>query len=88
MPRISAFVRVAATRSNAEILGMADRLGTIETGKLADLIIVDGRPDADLEDLRRVEQVLVNGRVVVRNGHVYIPRHVEEKAPFSTAVAR
>ena len=76
---------VAATRTNAEILGMADRLGTLEAGKLADLIIVDGRPDTNLEDLRHVEQVVVNGRWVVRDGNVHVPRHVEEKAPYSTA---
>ena len=34
---------IAATRTNAEILGMADRLGTIEPGKLADIIIVEGK---------------------------------------------
>jgi imidazolonepropionase-like amidohydrolase len=76
---------VAATRTNAEILGMADRLGTLESGKLADLIIVDGQPDVDLEALRRVETVVVNGREVVREGRVHIPRHREERAPFSTA---
>ncbi|MFM7065320.1 MAG: amidohydrolase family protein, partial [Gammaproteobacteria bacterium] len=78
---------IAATRTNAEILGMADRLGTLEPGKLADLIIVAGQPDVDLEDLRKVEQVVVNGRWVVRDGRVQIPRHIEEKPPYSTAPA-
>jgi imidazolonepropionase-like amidohydrolase len=76
---------VAATRTNAEILGMADRLGTAEVGKLADLVLVSGRPDENLEDLRNVETVIVNGRVVVRDGRVYVPRHVQEKPPYSTA---
>lgn len=58
---------VAATRTSAEILGMGDRLGTIEPGKLADLIIVAGRPDADIEDLAKVSTVMVDGRVVVRD---------------------
>jgi imidazolonepropionase-like amidohydrolase len=75
---------VAATKTNSEILGMSDRLGTAVVGKLADLIIVDGRPDQNLEDLRKVETVIVNGRIVVRNGHVFTPRHTEERAPFST----
>jgi len=73
---------IAATRTNAEILGMADRLGTLEAGKLADLIVVDGRPDENIEDLRKLDHVIVNGRVVVRNGRLDIPRHVEEKAPL------
>ena len=70
---------VAATRTNAEILGMDDRLGTAEAGKLADLIIIDGRPDENLDDLRKVDVVIVNGRVIVRDGQVQTPRHVEEK---------
>jgi imidazolonepropionase-like amidohydrolase len=67
---------VAATRTSAEILGMGDRLGTIEPGKLADLIVVDGRPDADIEDLAKVRTVIVDGRVVVRDGHIVLARPV------------
>jgi imidazolonepropionase-like amidohydrolase len=59
---------IAATRTNAEILGMADRLGTIEPGKLADLIIVDGKPDANVEDLAKVPFVMVGGRIVMTGG--------------------
>src|SRR5690606_35867551 len=36
---------VAATKTSAEILRMDDRLGTIEPGKLADIIVVEGNPD-------------------------------------------
>ena len=61
---------------------MADRLGTVEVGKLADLIIVDGRPDENPEDLRKVDQVLLNGQVVVREGRIFVPHHVEEKVRF------
>lgn len=64
---------IAATRTNAEILGMADRLGTIEPGKLADLIIVDGRPDGNVEDLAKVRTVMVGGRVIKRDGRVEQP---------------
>ena len=74
---------IAATRTNAEILGMADRLGTIEPGKLADLIIVDGKPDVNVEDLAKVPFVMVGGRVMKRNGHIEpTPRRPdpEEKA--------
>jgi len=76
---------VAATRTNAQILGMADRIGTAEVGKLADLIIVDGHPDESLEELKKIEFVVVNGRVLVRGGRVFIPRHILEKAPYSNA---
>jgi imidazolonepropionase-like amidohydrolase len=66
---------VAATRTNAEILGIDDKLGTIEPGKLADIIAVRGRPDQRLEDLANVDLVLVNGRVRVRQGSLYLPPH-------------
>jgi len=74
---------IAATRTNAEILGMADRLGTIEPGKLADLIFVEGKPDANVEDLAKVPFVMVGGRIVKRNGRIEpTPRRPdpEEKA--------
>jgi imidazolonepropionase-like amidohydrolase len=74
---------IAATRTNAEILGMADRLGTIEPGKLADLIIVEGRPDANVEDLTMVRTVMVGGRLIKRDGRVEQPPRTpdpEEKA--------
>jgi imidazolonepropionase-like amidohydrolase len=70
---------IAGTRTNSEILGMSDRLGTVEVGKLADLIVVDGKPDENVEDLRKLDMVLINGRVVVRDGRIYVPRHVEDK---------
>lgn len=75
---------IAATRSNAEILGMADRLGTVEAGKLADLVLAAGRPDETIEDLLKVELVIVNGRVVVRDGRVFVPRHVQATPLYST----
>jgi imidazolonepropionase-like amidohydrolase len=74
---------IAATRTNAEILGMADRLGTIEPGKLADLIIVDGKPDANVDDLAKVRTVMVGGRIFKRDGRIEQPPRFpdpEEKA--------
>jgi imidazolonepropionase-like amidohydrolase len=66
---------VAATRTNAEILGMADRIGTLQPGKLADLVVIDGRPDESVEDLRKLDLVMVGGRVQVREGRLFVPRH-------------
>ena len=37
--------------------------GTVEPGKRADLILVDGNPLQDIRDLRRVSRVIVNGRL-------------------------
>jgi imidazolonepropionase-like amidohydrolase len=56
---------VAATSSAAELMGMQDRLGTLEPGKVADVVVVDGDP-FDFEKLRdRIEQVWKGGVRVV-----------------------
>jgi imidazolonepropionase-like amidohydrolase len=72
---------VAATKVNAEILDMDDKLGTLETGKLADIIVLDGKPDVNLRDLARVDIVVRDGWVVIENGSVVIPRHVPMPEP-------
>jgi imidazolonepropionase-like amidohydrolase len=54
----------AATRVNAEILGKGKDLGTIQPGKLADVIVVNGDPLFDITALSHVE-------VVVKDGVVY-----------------
>jgi len=49
----------AATLSGAESLGMADRIGSIEVGKLADLVVVGENPLANLKVLYATGQILV-----------------------------
>jgi imidazolonepropionase-like amidohydrolase len=51
----------AATRACAEALWQQAELGTIEPGKLADLVVVDGDPLADLDATRNVVTVVANG---------------------------
>ena len=53
---------VAATRTSAAIMGQAADHGTIEPGKRADLVLVDGEPDKDIADLWKVSRVWVAGR--------------------------
>jgi imidazolonepropionase-like amidohydrolase len=53
----------AGTRVGAELLRWDDRLGTIEAGKLADLVAVAGNPLDDMKALERVEFVMVGGKV-------------------------
>ena len=58
---------VAATRTNAELFGLSDYIGTVEEGKQADLIVVDGDSLADislLADASRVRMVVKEGEVV------------------------
>ncbi len=57
-------VIVAATSTNAAILGLEKKLGTIEQGMLADLIAVPGNPLEKIEHLRSVEFVMQGGQVV------------------------
>ncbi len=54
---------VAATSLNAEIIGWSDRVGSIEKGKLADLIAVPGNPLQDITLLQRVGFVMKGGVV-------------------------
>lgn len=50
-----------ATIDAADLLGIAERTGTIDVGKDADLILVDGDPLADIGVLDRIALVLVRG---------------------------
>src|ERR1043165_9189505 len=52
---------VAGTMNNARYFHVADRLGSIETGKLADLVLVDGDPLKDISNMRRIKRVMLNG---------------------------
>jgi len=56
---------VAATRTAAEVCRASDQLGTIEPGKLADLIAVTANPLEEIAHLRRLAVVIKDGRVVV-----------------------
>lgn len=56
----------AGTRIASEVLGMQDQIGTIEAGKLADLVVVEGNPMDDMEILLSQEAV----RLVMQGGKV------------------
>jgi imidazolonepropionase-like amidohydrolase len=56
----------AATSVNAALFGLADRLGTLEPGKLADVVAVPGDPTADIRQTERVFFVMKDG-VIYRN---------------------
>ncbi len=64
---------LSATRTNAALFGMADRIGTIGVGKLADVIVVDGQPLDDirvLQDARNVHLVMRGGEIMKRGGQL------------------
>ena len=54
---------LAATRLNAEIIGWSDRVGTLEVGKLADIVAVPGDPLRDIRVMERVGFVMKGGVV-------------------------
>jgi imidazolonepropionase-like amidohydrolase len=53
----------AATRVPARALGFDKDVGTVETGKRADLIVVNGDPLADIRNTRNVVAVIANGQL-------------------------
>lgn len=70
-----------ATRDAARIARATDR-GSITTGKLADLVLVDGDPTTNIADIRKVA-------MVIRQGKMIIPRDIDQElgiAPFVTEV--
>ncbi|SCM71401.1 Amidohydrolase family protein [uncultured Pleomorphomonas sp.] len=56
---------VSGTAVSAEAMGLQKDIGTVETGKLADMIAVDRDPLADITELQRVRFVMLGGNVVV-----------------------
>jgi imidazolonepropionase-like amidohydrolase len=56
----------AATLNPAEFLGLRDQMGTVEAGKLANLVIVDANPLEDIKNTRRIRDVVLNGRLLSR----------------------
>ena len=55
-----------ATYNGAKILELDKEIGSVEEGKLADLLIVKGDPSTDINDTRNIEYVLQSGRVIDR----------------------
>ena len=57
---------VAATSRPAAFLGLTEELGTVEAGKRADLVLLDGDPLADIANTRRIAAVVVGGSLLDR----------------------
>ena len=58
------------TGGAATVLGLAADVGTIQTGRWADLTVVDGDPSAEIGVLERPRAVIQGGRLVAENGHL------------------
>ena len=57
-------VLINATRNSAEMMGMLDDIGTVERGKLADLIIIEDNPLEHISNIRKLKMVIKDGKIV------------------------
>jgi imidazolonepropionase-like amidohydrolase len=60
-------VLLSATKVNAELFRMSDKIGSVEPGKYADLIVLAGDPLTNLRSLQNQD----NLKVIMKGGHVY-----------------
>ena len=58
---------VAGTKHSAHVCGLEHELGTIERGKIADLIVVNGDPLEDLSVLKENLEMVVHSGVIIRD---------------------
>ncbi len=65
-----------ATFGNAHILKLDDHIGSIEEGKLADIVLIQGNPLDDLQALRHIAYVIKDGKMVFSNPE-YIPGGID-----------
>lgn len=72
----------SATLHGAKLLGMDQDIGSIEVGKLADLVVIDGNPLEDLYQSENVAMVMVNGRLFDGETMNQIGNHPSARKPF------
>jgi imidazolonepropionase-like amidohydrolase len=58
---------ISATRWPAEFFGMQDSLGTIEEGKIADLILLDASPLENIGNTQRINAVVMRGKLIPKS---------------------
>ncbi|TVR30819.1 MAG: amidohydrolase [Balneolaceae bacterium] len=71
-----------ATINPANYIGMGDHIGSLEMGKLADLIVIDGNPLEDIYDTENVVYTMLNGRLYDASTMNEIGNHPRERLPF------
>jgi imidazolonepropionase-like amidohydrolase len=61
------YILMSATRNAAAVMGRQTDLGTLERGKLADLVILNADPLADIRNTRKIHKVMKSGEFLVEN---------------------
>jgi imidazolonepropionase-like amidohydrolase len=56
----------AATRNPARFLGQSDSRGTVEQGKMADLVLLDANPWQDISNTRKIHAVVLGGKLITQ----------------------
>jgi hypothetical protein len=74
---------MAATSNGAELLGLSRRIGTVEKGKLADVVLVDANPLQDITNTRKISLVIKDGRVVDTTYHADYEIPIRRPGPES-----
>jgi imidazolonepropionase-like amidohydrolase len=77
-----------ATLNPAQFFGMQEQLGTIEKGKIADLVFLDANPLDDIRNTQKVGGVILNGRFYSRSDLQKILQNVEAAAKKEPVVER
>lgn len=62
-----------ATRNAARIIRMDDKIGTIEAGKIADLLVISGNPINSIDSVENVRMVFQSGEMTVKDGWLAFP---------------
>ncbi|HMF55105.1 MAG TPA: amidohydrolase family protein [Pyrinomonadaceae bacterium] len=70
----------AATRNAAKFLGLLSTRGTVERGKVADMVLLEANPLEDIRNTRRIEAVVVGGRLLAKSDLQAMLAGVEEEA--------
>lgn len=72
----------SATLSGAIYLGMEDEIGSLEVGKLADLVVLHDNPLQDIKNTEHVQYVMVNGRLFDAATMNQVGHHAQERPAF------
>ncbi|WLW55774.1 amidohydrolase family protein [Streptomyces sp. SX92] len=81
----------AATDQPARVFGLGHDLGTVESGKLADLVVLDADPLANIRNTRSIHALVVNGRLITHEERAGLLTEIEKAAaseqPSTTGTA-